>query len=234
MKDYKKTFNDNNKTIIEQHNNAGIALDNKIGNKKIMVAIVCTLLWLGFVFMALYISAGWTFLGFKCSVLMLDDSDGHIRWFLVIVVTFVESLLIGIILFVTYFFIALSISHKENNEDKVTEQLQDKAIFLAATIYLDDIIAALSSRFTLSDEFKNKFQAIIMKYDWLENGEFDAHGIDFDYLEDEQQLIIKDGGFTYYLTNFLYYDNAPFRFFLEKIHPDGFVEDIEYALPQMR
>jgi hypothetical protein len=236
MKNYKTMFYDNNKIIIGQYNDVKTSLDNKIENKENLITGFCILFWLGCIFMSLYINVGWKFFGFSFRYLAFTDIYGNVEWFSAIGMTILSSIVTGLITIALFFMMLyfLCKSSKKNEEiEKLEEQLRKKVADLGTTIYFDDIIAALSSTFTLSNDFRERLKNFIEgHYLSFDCDKFDPSGLEFDYLEEEEErLIIQHEGCTYYFKGWDYYEDLPFRFLFDKIHPDGLVEEIEYSLP---
>jgi len=104
----------------------------------------------------------------------------------------------------------------------------------ATTVYFKDLLVALESRFTLTNEFKSKLSNLIENYSWLnDNLTFDPNGATFDYENDAEELLqIIDEENIYYLTAWQYFPILPFTFIFDKVNKKGEIErDIEIRLP---
>lgn len=233
MKDYKKQFNDSNGIAIEQYNDAVAKRDKKITTKVRIFGALIFIFCLVCIFLALYINVGWDFLGFRVSFFV--DSEGHKNWVQACSLTCLMASFTITFGFAIQWLIKTLVKSTYKKITKeiegLTRLLKHKASIFAATVYFYDLIAALTCTFALSDEFEQKLQNSISEKDWIQDNEFDPAGLEFDYTKEKKQLIIQHEGYKYYLTEFGYCENAPFRFFFEKIHPDGRVEDVEFELP---
>jgi hypothetical protein len=117
--------------------------------------------------------------------------------------------------------------------------LQTKAKEFASSTYLNDLISALSTVFTLDSTFKDNFKNIIVEFEWLDYNGFRYWGHNATHFYDgdgnkvwiEKKLTIRHEGSKYHLNRWDYGKDA-FIFCFEKINPNGLVEkDVEFKLP---
>lgn len=156
MKDYKTLFKNANQTTFTTISD----LDNRIAIKNnsmkwffVIVGIACALL-----FSIIY---------FQWLRQRVDYDPSTVTAIAMIGGTFLAAMLSLIIYNIMY-------AWDQSLENRRKEQiilLKKKATEFATTIYYDDIIAALSSGFTLSSEFKEKFKNFINDLNWLETTE---------------------------------------------------------------
>ncbi len=102
---------------------------------------------------------------------------------------------------------------------------ENKATEFAITIYLDDIIAALSSRFTLSQDFKDKLKKAMTNLCWYDD-KF-ASGIEFD--EDFFGETITMAGEDFYLVG-VENTKTGFLFECKKVITKDQFETVEFFL----
>jgi hypothetical protein len=233
MKNYNKIFADENKLRFDQQNRLK-AEANKREKKIVLWTIIPTILSL---FLLEYFDYGWTFLGFhwEWPANLPKSGDGN-----TIFITFVGSIVLIIIAIVVASVIIQRVNkslREQINADK--ETLETEAKKFASSTYLDDLISALNTVFTLDASFKDNFKKIIVKFEWLDYNGFRhwGHDITYFYNDDgnkvwiEEKLVIRHEGSKYHLKEWNC-ENDSFRFFFEKINANGLVEkNVEFKLP---
>jgi magnesium-transporting ATPase (P-type) len=218
MKDYKKMFEEANKEAIEQFEKK----IEKQGKKSLYLSIIIMIFTLLFAFAVMVIGL---LLGGEKTVMEAIKT--------VLSNTFP---LIAIIICAVLLMFLVNAAICSMKRASTENPLEEKAVEFATTIYFDDLISALASVFTLSDEFTKKLKEIISNYEWLEEGtfDFDPDGMDLNYENDRKVLLhIEHEGYIYYLAAWKYYPNFPFTFVFDKV-PDkgGIVEQgIKMRLP---
>ncbi len=231
MQKYKKRFQKENQTTLDKISKATLSMEDEIKKKKIIIKNIITVFGLFLALITYLITNGWGFMNFGW------NSDLNT---LQKILLFGGLIIISIYISVTtrYRITAWQIGKTKKKYGDEIEQLEtileERAATFATTVYADDIIAALSKRFTLTAEFVEKFKKIIGNYNWLVFYEFEPDGLELDYLEDKEELlVIEHEKCRYFWITWIYYEDAPFRFFFEKINPDGSVEAniLEFALP---
>lgn len=236
MKDYNKIFADENKPTFDHQKEIQTEVnkhEKKIG-KWTMILTVPSL------FLLIYFDYGWTFLGFHwewAANVCISDGDVTVSKFMI-------AFIITFVLFVVAFILcAIIIGQTNKSRQKLINAdrkwLKEKANEFATTVYLNDMISALSTVFTLDTEFKDNFKKIIVKFEWFQYDGFRNYGHDLTHFYKngekqvwiEEKLLIKHEGSKYRLQRWEYEEDA-FRFFFEKINPNGLVEkDVEFRLP---
>lgn len=131
-------------------------------------------------------------------------------------------------------FITVKLAFMKNKPS--TTDLENRATEFALKVYLPDIRSALQSKFYFYSPFESRIKQTIQDCHWFDHDDltFDPSGIELDYTEDEQEPLrpfsITDESCMYYLTGWDYYPNLSFRFYFDKINPDGKVEEVTFQL----
>lgn len=239
MKDYKQLFKEVNKATFTSISD----LDNRIAIKKnkstwffVIFGIACAVLL--------------SIINFQWLQQRVDYDPSIITAMAIIGSTFLSTMLSLILYNIMY---ASNQSLEKRRREQIT-LLTQKATEFAKSVYYDDIITALSSRFTLSNEFKEKFKNFISDLYWIETTEedeeddddeddendydnddeeenlpiiyeFDPDGLACEYLEHEKErFVIHHEGYIYYLSAWAYHIEFPFHFWFTRVQPNGQVE----------
>lgn len=233
MKNYQELFEEKNKDLFKEHNNAVLRLKQKNKRKKQLSSTLLILFWIFSSFSIFYTLLNWEFLGFTTHLYPFDYDPNYTDIVFICCISTGISVLIGVLVLSIYS--EQGKKEKNSNEiDNINEKLEEKAKEFAIETYMEDVFTVLTSRFTLSQEFKEKMKINFEKETWFDtdDDELSMGGFSFDHLEDGEDdlLVIEYEGYKHYLKGWDYYEDQPFRFFLERIHLDGRVEKLEYEL----
>jgi hypothetical protein len=131
----------------------------------------------------------------------------------------------------------LFLSDKPRFRKLFTKELNNRATDFALTHYYENVIKALESRFTVSNDFKEKLKVIIDKHTW-----FEYFMLTFEHNDDifldwkhdmNESLIIREDQDVLYLSYWNYEEGKPFEFIFDKIAPNGAITEEKYILPKI-
>lgn len=235
MKNYEENFKAENKILLDQMNSAITLFKQKVGKRQFLVAFIGILFIFVVSFLTLYLIAGWEFLGFGISPWFpgyhTSKVDGGATIFATLAISVIIAIVVGNI---QHSIISRYEKATPSEIIEMNKKLEEKAKAFVLRTYLQDVLGALTTKFMLTHEFKEHLRAKFEDQTWFDkkDGALLIGGFSFHYLEtgDEELFTIHHEGCIYYLTSWDY-PKSGFRFFLEKIHPDGRVEELEYELP---
>jgi len=235
MKDYTKIFKDENKQTFDHQKMIQEKIDKC--NKKIIIltAILISIT----IFFLLYFNYSWNFIGFEWTWSMNVKNDDEIS-ILKFIITVFGPMILALLGMVLYGILGVIINRSEQKVINIDQNiLKANSKAFASSVYLDDILSALKTVFTLDSTFVDTFRKIMPEFEWFNYDQFNPWGKDVTNYYDnegntiyiEEKLIIKHEGSKYQLKSWEHEKNE-FRFFFEKINSNGLVEkDVEFLLP---
>lgn len=229
-KNYREIFEKENQSIFTQKKQ----MEKKAKNRRIKVG-VCVALVVSF--FLTYLPLGWDFLGFG----LKSYSPNHIP-----IVIIIGSLLFLFAGFIIYEISSSLFTRSLRKEITIFQRtLKREARKFAVTTYLDDILAALSTTFTLDDIFKKKLLDILYKLDWFHDDSFTCNTGDFYWEEVYVSFGNKDNNIIRiqekltliyekkeYSLKKCYYEDGEFHFLFDTLDANGrFEENVKFRLP---
>jgi hypothetical protein len=199
MENYKKMFEEANQAMIKQAKMKILIV------KLIMWTIVPIIVWIGII---LFLCGGYTKV--IHTLQHLDQIEAKLFFFLLIVLAACFGIVSMIVPMCSFGFLKKSL-HKQAND-------------FASTVYFPDVLSALETKFTLTDEFKIKFKSIIEADLWLNNNlTFGTNGFILDYKNNEKKLLeINHEGDKYYISSFYHSSTfMDFIFIFDKVDTEG-------------
>lgn len=201
MNTYQKIFADANAALIKK------------SNKKSIILFVLSRILIYCIIPALSLVGLWLIISHDRNISYIIIEESSSMWVIIIFV----FLLVGALG-------RLLIEPFPSRQELCSKKLRKKALEFATTTYYDDLIAALDTKFTLTESFKKRFKDLLGNAYWLDYTDFsfDSDGIVLDYKTEENECFeIQYKDQQWYFNAWEYSPTQKFIFIFDVVNKDG-------------